>query len=140
MVVREPPGASLVLRYVLFAVVATVANLLFQEIVFRLSPVAPLMAAILAGTVAGFAVKYVLDKVWIFDDGYTDARGEARKLSLYGLFSVLTTLIFWAFEVAFWKLFGTTAAKYTGAVIGLSIGYAIKFMLDRAYTFRERTT
>ena len=137
---RQRPGASLVVRYVLFAIVATVANLLTQEIVFRLSPVAPLAMAILAGTVAGFAVKYVLDKVWIFDDGYTDARDEARKLSLYGLFSVFTTLIFWAFEVAFWTLFGTTAAKYTGAVIGLAIGYAIKFMLDRAYTFRERTT
>jgi len=61
-------------------------------------------------------------------------------MSLYGLFSAMTTLIFWAFEVAFWTLFGTTVAKYTGAVIDLSTGYAIKYMLDRTYTFRERTT
>ncbi len=128
------------MRYVAFAAVATVANLATQELVLRVAPVASLALAILGGTVVGFAVKYVLDKRWIFDDGYSGARDEARKLSLYGLFSVFTTLIFWGFEVAFWAVFETKAAKYTGAVIGLAIGYALKYMLDRSYTFRERTT
>ncbi len=133
------PTVSLTVRYVLFAVISTLANLLTQEAVFRLAPpVAPLALAILAGTVAGFAVKYVLDKRWIFNDGYTGPRDEARKLSLYGLFSVFTTLIFWGFEVLFWTIWGTKTAKYAGAVLGLAIGYAVKFMLDRSYTFRER--
>jgi putative flippase GtrA len=129
---------SLTVRYVAFAVISTLANLASQEAVFRLAPGAPIMAGILAGTIAGFAVKYVLDKRWIFNDGYSGARDEARKLSLYGLFSVFTTLIFWGFEVAFWAIWETKAAKYAGAVLGLAIGYAIKFMLDRSYTFRER--
>lgn len=129
---------TLLVRYLLFAALSTAANLIVQEAAFRLSPIAPFMVALLAGTVAGFAVKYVLDKRWIFADAYESPRDEMRKVSLYGLFSVLTTLIFWGFEIAFWMTFGTTAAKYTGAVIGLSIGYALKYRLDRAYTFRER--
>ena len=125
-------------RYVLFAIVSTIVNLGTQELVVRAAPVAPLAPSILAGTATGFAVKYVLDKRWIFNDGYTGARDEARKISLYGLFSVFTTLVFWGFEVAFWTIWETKTAKYAGAVLGLAIGYAIKFMLDRTYTFKER--
>ena len=126
-------------RYVLFAVVATVANLAAQEIVVRLAPVAPLALSIAAGTVVGFAVKYVLDKKWVFYDRFTSHRDEARKISLYGLFSVFTTLVFWGFEVTFWTIWRTDLAKYTGAVLGLAIGYAAKFVLDQTFVFRERS-
>ncbi|MGQ0672195.1 MAG: GtrA family protein [Hyphomicrobium sp.] len=124
-------------RYILFAVVATAANIASQEIAIRLSPVAALPVSILAGTIVGFAVKYVLDKLYVFDDAYTGHSEEARKIALYGAFSVLTTLIFWGFELAFWRIWETSAAKYTGAVLGLAIGYAAKFLLDRRYVFRS---
>lgn len=126
-------------RYVLFAAVATVANLAAQEIVVRLAPVAPLVLSIAAGTIVGFAVKYILDKKWIFNDPFTSHRDEARKISLYGLFSVFTTLVFWGFEVAFWTIWRTDLAKYTGAVLGLAIGYTAKFALDQTFVFRERS-
>jgi len=129
---------TILLRYVLFAVVATVANLVTQEAVFRMAPIAPLASSIASGTVVGFAVKYLLDKKWIFFDEYTGARREFQKVGLYGVFSVVTTLVFWSFEVAFWTLWRTDLAKYTGAVLGLAIGYAAKFALDRAFVFRER--
>jgi putative flippase GtrA len=125
-------------RYVIFAVLATLANLAAQEVVMRLAPVAPLTLSILAGTVAGFVLKYVLDKKWVFDDGYVGHREELQKVTLYGAFSVLTTLIFWGFEVAFWTIWRTDLAKYTGAVLGLAIGYAAKFALDRTFVFKER--
>lgn len=125
-------------RYVVFAVIATLANLLTQEIVIRVTPVAPLTLSILAGTAAGFALKYILDKRFVFEDGFDGHAREAQKVALYGAFSVVTTLIFWGFEVGFWTVWGTDAAKYTGAVIGLAIGYAAKFALDRTFVFRER--
>jgi putative flippase GtrA len=125
-------------RYIAFAVVATLANLGVQEIVIRLAPVAPLTLSILAGTAAGFALKYILDKRFVFEDGFDGHAREAQKVALYGAFSVVTTLIFWGFEVGFWMVWGTDAAKYTGAVIGLAIGYAAKFALDRTFVFRER--
>ena len=128
----------MVFRYIAFAVVATLANLGVQEIVIRLAPVAPLTLSILAGTAAGFALKYILDKRFVFEDGFDGHAREAQKVALYGAFSVVTTLIFWGFEVGFWTVWGTDAAKYTGAVIGLAIGYAAKFALDRTFVFRER--
>jgi putative flippase GtrA len=130
---------GLLVRYVLFAVVSTIVNLVTQEFVFRLSPIRPLAVSILAGTAMGFIVKYILDKNWIFYDRYTSHHHEIRKVALYGLFSVMTTLIFWGFEVAFWSAWQTSAAKYTGAVLGLSVGYAAKYMLDRKFVFRERS-
>ena len=129
---------AMFMRYVLFAVLATLANLLTQEATIRLSPVAPLPLSILMGTAAGFFLKYLLDKKWVFDDGYDGHKQELQKISLYGAFSVLTTLIFWGFEVAFWVLWKTDFAKYTGAVLGLAVGYAAKFMLDRSFVFKER--
>lgn len=125
-------------RYILFAIIATLANLAAQEVVIRLSPVAPLTFSILAGTAAGFILKYLMDKKWVFDDDYSGHRQELQKITLYGVFSVFTTLIFWSFEVTFWVIWRTDFAKYTGAVLGLAIGYAAKFALDRAFVFRER--
>ena len=124
--------------YVLFAALSMAANLLTQEAVFRTAPVAALPLAILAGTAAGFVMKYVLDKKWVFADRYTTHRDELRKVSLYGVFSGFTTLIFWAFEVAFWAIWGTDFAKYAGAVLGLAIGYAVKYRLDRTFVFKEQ--
>lgn len=129
---------SIFVRYFGFAILSSIANLLTQELVVRSAPVAPLALSILAGTFTGFLSKYVLDKYWIFNDAYADHRSELRKVTLYGLFSVLTTLVFWGFELAFWSVWGTSAAKYTGAVIGLSIGYAAKFLLDRTFVFGGR--
>ncbi len=98
-------------RYVLFAVVATLANLITQEAVIRFAPVAPLTLSILMGTAAGFVLKYGLDKKWVFEDDYGGHRQELQKITLYGAFSVLTTLVFWGFEVAFWMIWQTDLAK-----------------------------
>ena len=130
----------MVVRYCVFAAVATLANLVTQEVAIRVAPVEPLAVSIFAGTVAGFVLKYGLDKKWVFDDAYSDHRGELRKVTLYGAFSVLTTLVFWLFEVTFWMIWKTDTAKYTGAVVGLALGYAAKFVLDRTFVFKDRRT
>ncbi len=126
---------TIAVRYVLFAVVATLVNFGMQELVISMAPVAPLALSILAGTAAGFAVKYVLDKKWIFYDGYTTPAHEVRKVTLYALFSILTTMVFWGFEITFWMIWETDLAKYTGGAIGLAIGYLAKFALDRRFVF-----
>lgn len=125
-------------RYVLFAVLATIANIGTQELAINISPIAPLTVSILAGTIVGFALKYVLDKLYVFSDAYEGRADEARKVFLYGAFSVLTTVIFWGFEMAAWTIWETSTAKYAGAVLGLAIGYAAKYVLDKRYTFRRR--
>lgn len=131
----RPAPAAIALRYVLFAVLAGAMNLGAQAVVFALSPVQPLALSILAGTIVGFAVKYALDKRWIFFDGYHGPAREARKIFLYGFFSVAMTAIFWGFEVGSLALFGTNTAKYVGAIVGLAIGNFLKYLLDRTFTF-----
>lgn len=125
-------------RYVLFAIIAGVMNLVTQAIAFGLAPVQPLAVSILAGTGVGFVVKYILDKRWIFFDDYDGAAKEARKIVLYASFSVAMTLVFWGFEIAFVIVGGTDLAKYTGAVIGLAIGNFAKYLLDRTFTFNAK--
>lgn len=126
-------------RYAISAVVSVVANLVAQQITVVGLPAAPLMVSILIGTIAGFAVKYVIDKIWTFREAYTSPAAEAHRITLSGLFSVLTTLIFWGFELGFYAVWPTDFAKYSGAVLGLSIGYIIKFQLDRRHVFRDAT-
>ena len=122
-------------RYILFAVIAGVMNLGAQAVVFAVAPIEPLALSILVGTGVGFVVKYLLDKHWIFFDGYHGPGREARKIFLYGAFSVAMTLIFWGFEVGFLAIWKTDFAKYAGAVIGLALGNFLKYRLDRAFTF-----
>ncbi|CAH2407825.1 GtrA family protein [Mesorhizobium escarrei] len=124
-------------RYAAFAVIATAANLLLQEATVRAAPFFTLFVSITVGTVGGFVVKYVLDKNYIFFDPFEGRYQEARKVTLYGVFSVLTTIISWAFEIGFWHIWGTSFAKYSGAILGLAIGYVTKFALDSRYTFRS---
>jgi hypothetical protein len=131
-------GAVRVVLYILFAVIATVVNIGTQEAVLRFAPFVALNLSILAGTGTGFIVKYWLDKNWIFYDVSSGLSDEAIKIVTYGLFGLLITSIFWCIELGAWWAFGTSAAKYTGAVVGLSIGYAIKYKLDRSFVFVGR--
>ena len=66
----RPRPAAIAVRYLLFAVIAGAMNLGVQAIAFPFLPVWPLELSILAGTGVGFAVKFLLDKRWIFFDGY----------------------------------------------------------------------
>jgi len=126
----------LTLKYTLFAVIATLFNLLFQYFSFALySYAGALYVAMFFGTLAGLVAKYILDKKFIFYHTSIDKKDDAKKFALYSLMGVFTTIIFWGTEIAFDTLFTDPNAKYLGAVIGLSIGYIIKYFLDKKYVF-----
>jgi putative flippase GtrA len=132
-------GAQIALRYAAFAVIATIANLGAQRVVLAaLDMQGELALAILAGTAVGLVVKYVLDKRWIFFDESTGLAAHGRKFTLYTAMGVVTTLIFWGFETAFWFIWRTDLMRETGAVIGLAIGYGVKYELDRRFVFPQR--
>ncbi|SFQ63835.1 GtrA-like protein [Roseivivax halotolerans] len=127
------------MRYAAAAAICVATNLAAQEAVMQTAPTAPLMVSIVIGTGVGFLVKHVIDKTWTFREPYITPAAEARRITLSGVFSVLTTIIFWGFELGFYTIWGTDIAKYTGAVLGLTIGYVVKYMLDRRMVFREAT-
>jgi putative flippase GtrA len=128
--------ARLALLYAAFAVVATIANLGSQRAVLAVDegPVG-FAAAVVVGTAVGLVIKYLLDKRWIFDDRSTGLAAHGKRFSAYTLMGVVTTLIFWGTETAFWVIWQTHAMRELGAVIGLMIGYTVKYHLDRRFVF-----
>jgi putative flippase GtrA len=129
----RPTGHIMFICYVVFAIVAGAANLGAQELFLR--AIGWPLASVVFGTGIGFAAKYVLDKHWVFFDSYESHASEARKVLTYGAFGVGTTLLFWGIELACWHIGGTAEAKYTGAIIGLTLGNWIKYLLDKRFVF-----
>jgi len=128
--------ATLALRYAGFAVIATVANLGIQRVVLAWGEGAVIYAgAVAAGTLIGLVVKYILDKRWIFFDPSTGVRAHSTKFALYTAMGLITTAIFWGTETAFWLIWGTDLMREIGAVLGLSVGYVTKYLLDRRFVF-----
>ena len=126
----------LVFKYSLFAVISTGFNLLFQYFSFLLySDFASLYIAMFFGTLAGLVAKYILDKKYIFYHTPKNKTDDTRKFLLYSFMGIFTTAIFWGTEITFNALSQSPYAKYLGAVIGLSIGYIIKYFLDKKYVF-----
>jgi putative flippase GtrA len=119
--------ATLALRYAGFAVIATIANLGLQRVVLGWGEGAVIYAgAVAAGTLIGLVVKYILDKRW-----------HGTKFALYTAMGLVTTAIFWGTETAFWLIWGTDLMREAGAVLGLSVGYVTKYLLDRRYVFAD---
>jgi putative flippase GtrA len=118
---------------------ATLANLVAQRAVLAfVEGPEGFAAAVIAGTAVGLVVKYLLDKRWIFHDTTRGARATGRQFGRYTAMGLVTTAIFWATETAFWLVWQTHAAREAGAVLGLAVGYWVKYRLDRAYVFTAR--
>jgi putative flippase GtrA len=139
------------LYYIAFAVIAIVINMLFQAfteffVKFFVPDLATInfiafelwfLAALGVGTVAGFIFKFIVDKFFVFRDRLSDddnIRKTTEQVSKYFLFAIFTTIIFWGTEASFYLIFGEQW-YLIGGIIGLAIGYTIKFILDNRYVF-----
>lgn len=130
---------TLILRYSAFAVLAVLANLATQRGVLSLGdPNRLYLPALILGTGVGLVVKYMLDKRWIFSDLSRGLQAHSRKFSLYTATGVITTAVFWGIETAFWLIWQTDLMREVGALLGLAIGYAVKYPLDRRYVFTDQ--
>lgn len=130
---------ELTVRYGSFAALAVLSNLLAQELSLRLyGGIYSLYVSIGAGTVVGLICKYELDKRYIFAQAAPSGRRDLQRFLAYTLTGVLTTALFWGFELGFEFLFASKTARYTGAVIGLSLGYALKYQLDKRCVFTQQ--
>ena len=127
----------LVLKYSLFALIATFINLFTQFISLAIySQNFSLYIAMFFGTLTGLIAKYILDKKYIFYYVVKDKKEDSQKFILYSIMGVFTTLIFWGFEIGFDYIFDSEIAKYIGAIIGLSVGYITKYFLDKKFVFK----
>lgn len=130
--------AGLILRYAGFAVLATLANLATQRLVLSGGDAAGrYVLAVGAGTIVGLVLKYILDKRWIFHDTGTGFRAQGRKFTLYTVMGLVTTAIFWGSETLFWLTWHSDTMRELGAVLGLIVGYTVKYNLDRRFVFTD---
>ena len=132
---------KIALRYTFFALLATIANIGSQDIVVRLYQGSfHIILALLIGTAVGLISKYWFDKKYIFGYQAENLGEDTRKLSLYTLTGIITTCIFWGLELTFESIYGTREMRYLGGIIGLAIGYIIKYQLDKRFVFATRNT
>jgi len=127
-------------RYAGFAGLAIAINLFSQNAVLSVFGGIwfGIYVAIAFGNGAGLVFKYIVDKYWVFEDADASLVSNSRKFALYAAFGVGTTLIFWGVELAFHYIFQSQVMTNIGAIIGLSIGYVIKYNLDKHITFTNQ--
>ncbi len=130
---------NLTIKYVILALIATALNIGAQDIVIRNYIRAfSILISVVVGTGVGLVVKYILDKRYIFRFSARDAAHDGKTLVLFTLMGLATTVIFWSFEFGFDHIFETKKMRYLGGIIGLAIGYLMKYHLDKRYVFRAK--
>lgn len=126
----------MILRYIIFAITSIAINLLTQYFVLIFADV--LYIAMFFGTFLGLITKYFLDKKFIFYYKSKNKIDDGKNFFMYSFFGIFTTLVFWGFEIFFDAVFKSDLAKYVGALLGLVIGYILKYFLDKNFVFKEK--
>ena len=127
---------KLAMLYTAFAIVATLCNILAQDICnYLYFGDFSILISILMGTGVGLMVKYILDKKYIFKYKTDNAAHNRQIFFLYTIMGILTTMIFWGFEFGFHYIFETKEMRYLGGILGLMIGYICKYYLDKKFVF-----
>lgn len=123
--------------YSFFAALATLSNIAAQELTLTL--IYPSFAlAIVAGTGVGLVVKFLLDRRYIFKAATRPVSQDSKQFAAYTLTGIATTILFWSMEIGFDIIFNVHGARYIGAILGLSIGYMVKYQLDKRFVFIDR--
>ena len=127
---------KLAITYLWLALIATITNIGAQELAIRcLEGAHAVRLSVAFGTLVGLAIKYLLDKRYIFKFQARNAAHNGKTFILYALMGVITTVIFWGFEFAFDLTFQTRMMRYVGGILGLAVGYVIKYQLDKRFVF-----
>lgn len=122
--------------YSLFAALSTAVNIASQMLsVWIYKGPYFIETSILFGTIAGLPLRYVLEKRYIFKFKSQDIAHDGRLFVAYSMMGVVTTLIFWGTEYAFHIIYDSDFMRYVGGIIGLMVGYVLKYQLDKKYVF-----
>lgn len=141
MIKKPETALSIAVLYTLFAAFSTFLNLGAQMLsVWAYQGPYAIEISILVGTAVGLPLRYLLEKRFIFAFKSESVKHDGRLFVLYSLMGVFTTAIFWGVEYAFHLIFGTDFMRYLGGAIGLSIGFYVKYQLDKKYVFVSAPT
>jgi putative flippase GtrA len=133
-------ATKIAVLYSLFAGLSTGVNIGSQMLSMLIySGLYSVEISIFIGTLAGLPLRYFLEKRYIFSFQSKNVKHDARLLILYSFMGVFTTAIFWGTEYAFHLIFTSDVMRYIGGVLGLSIGYYIKYQLDKRFVFVDKS-
>ena len=91
--------------------------------------------SILVGTAAGMPPRFILEKRYLFNSESLNHDDNRRLFFMYCGTAVLSTICFWSAEYAFHLIYENEEMRYVGAVIGLTVGFWLKYQLDKNYVF-----
>ena len=122
--------------YTLFAVLSIAINIGSQMLsIWIYEGPFSVEISILVGTAMGLPLRYFLEKRYIFNFTSKNLVHDGKLFVFYSAMGVITTLIFWGTEYAFHLVYDTDLMRYLGGIIGLSIGFYVKYQLDKKYVF-----
>ena len=129
-------ATKIAVLYTLFAVASTAINIGSQLVsIWIYKGSFSVEISILVGTVMGLPFRYFLEKRYIFNFTSKNLVHDGKLFIFYSAMGVVTTLIFWGTEYAFHLIYDTDFMRYLGGIIGLSIGFYVKYQLDKKYVF-----
>lgn len=129
-------ATRIVVLYSLFAGISTVVNIASQMLaMFFYRGQYAVEISILIGTLSGLPLRYFLEKRFIFDFESKNLKHDGQLFILYSCMGVFTTAIFWGTEFTFHLIFTTDLMRYLGGILGLTLGYYIKYQLDKRFVF-----
>jgi putative flippase GtrA len=129
-------AVSIAVLYTLFAAFSTAINIGTQMLsIWAYTGPYAVEVSILVGTAAGLPLRYFLEKRYIFAFKSDNMVHDGRLFVLYSFMGVFTTAIFWGTEYAFYLIYDTDTMRYVGGVIGLAIGFYVKYQLDKKFVF-----
>ena len=133
-------ATKIAVLYTLFAVVSTAINIGSQMVsIWVYEGPFSVEISILVGTAMGLPLRYFLEKRYIFNFTSKNLVHDGKLFVFYSAMGVITTLIFWGTEYAFHVIYDTDFMRYLGGIIGLSIGFYVKYQLDKKYVFVNST-
>ncbi|MDB9998286.1 GtrA family protein [Alphaproteobacteria bacterium] len=128
--------AKVAVLYTLFAVLSTAINIGSQMVsIWAYKGPLYVEISILVGTAMGLPLRYFLEKRYIFAFTSRNLAHDGKLFIFYSAMGVITTLIFWSTEYAFHLIYDTDFMRYVGGVVGLAIGFYVKYQLDKKYVF-----
>ncbi len=128
--------AKVAVLYTLFAMLSTAINIGSQMVsIWAYKGPLYIEISILVGTAMGLPLRYFLEKRYIFAFTSRNLAHDGKLFIFYSVMGVITTLIFWSTEYAFYLIYNTDFMRYVGGVVGLAIGFYVKYQLDKKYVF-----
>ena len=132
----QKSAITIAVVYIVLATLSTLINIGTQILsIWAYKGLYSVEISMLAGTATGLPLRYVLEKRYIFFFKSESVSHDSRLFALYSFMSIFTTAIFWVTEYAFHLIFAAESMRYVGGVIGLAIGFYVKYRLDKRFVF-----